>query len=79
MIDIIDIVVDISYHNGDIDLAAARNAGIVAAFHKATQGAGYADPLYATNRATAQAAGILWGAYHFGTDGDGVQQADFFL
>ena len=31
------------------------------------------------NRAQAQTAGLLWGAYHFGVGADGVKQVDFFL
>jgi lysozyme len=35
--------------------------------------------MYTVNRAQAQAAGLLWGAYHFGVGADGVEQADHFL
>lgn len=74
-----NIVVDLSHHNGDVDLAKARNAGIVGILHKASQGETFADAAYAGNRRKAADAGLLWGAYHFGTGGDGVTQADFFL
>ena len=37
------------------------------------------DPLYEANRSKARAAGLLWGAYHFGTGGDGIVQAEHFL
>ena len=37
------------------------------------------DSRYETNRQQAQAAGLLWGAYHFGTKANGAAQADFFL
>ena len=72
-------VVDLSHHNGDVDLVAAKRDGILGVIHKASQGLAYADPAYGTNRAQAQAAGLLWGAYHFGTGGDGVAQAEHFL
>jgi len=72
-------VVDLSHHNSNVDFTALRNAGILGVIHKATQGIGYADPTYADHRAAALRAGLLWGAYHFGTDGDGVQQAVDFL
>lgn len=75
----INVVVDISHHNGNINLAQAQQAGIVGVIHKATQGTGMVDNMYQQNRQQAQAAGLLWGAYHFGSAGDGVQQADFFL
>lgn len=72
-------VIDISHHNGKVDFAKAAKAGITGVFHKATQGTGYTDPTYAANRAAAKAAGINWGAYHFGTGSDGVEQAEYFL
>jgi lysozyme len=75
----INVVVDISHHNGNINLAQAKQAGIVGVIHKATQGTGMVDNMYQRNRQQAQAAGLLWGAYHFGSAGDGAQQADFFL
>jgi len=72
-------VVDLSHHNGAVDLQAAAADGIVGVIHKASQGTGYQDPLFAENRAKALAAGLHWGAYHFGTGGDGVAQAEHFL
>lgn len=77
----VNVVVDLSHHNGSgVDLqTAATDGGIVGVIHKATQGLTFTDPLYADNRAKAEDAGLLWGAYHFGTASDGVQQAEFFL
>ena len=75
----INVVVDISHHNGNVDLNQAQQAGLVGVIHKATQGTGMTDNMYLTNRQKAQAAGLLWGAYHFGTNADGAAQADFFL
>ena len=78
--DPLNVVVDLSHHNGNVDLTtAATTGGIVGVIHKATQGLSFTDPLYATNQAKASTAGLLWGAYHFGTASDGVQQAEFFL
>jgi lysozyme len=75
----INVVVDISHHNGNVDLTKAQAAGIVGVIHKATQGTTMFDNMYQQNRQKAQAAGLLWGAYHFGSQGDGAAQADFFL
>ncbi|HYL58078.1 MAG TPA: glycoside hydrolase family 25 protein [Candidatus Acidoferrales bacterium] len=72
-------VVDLSHHNGDVDLAAASSDGIVGAIHKATQGTAFTDPTYDVNRQKAADAGLRWGAYHFGTGADGVSQAELFL
>jgi lysozyme len=74
-----NVVVDLSHFNQSPDFVAAQKAGIVGAIHKATQGVTYLDPTYVEHRKAAAAAGILWGAYHFGTGSDGVQQAAFFL
>jgi lysozyme len=75
----INVVADISHHNGNVNLAQAQQAGLVGVIHKATQGTGMVDDMYNQNRQNAQAAGLLWGAYHFGSAGDGAAQADYFL
>jgi lysozyme len=70
-------IMDIS-HNNDIDLSSAQSAGIVAVIHKATEGATFQDPMYATRQAEAKQLGLLWGAYHFGTAADVSQQLQNF-
>lgn len=72
-------IVDISHYNLNVDFAGLKNAGIIGVVHKATQGLGPPDPTYNSHRQAALQAGLLWGAYHFGTDSDGVQQAENFL
>ena len=73
-------VIDISHHNGKaLDFAGARSGGIVGVIHKASQGSGWRDPMFVANRARAREAGLLWGAYHFGTASDGRKQAANFL
>ena len=72
-------VIDLSHHNGAVDLNAAKGDGVLGIIQKATQGTGYTDPTYTVNREMALSAGLLWGAYHFGTGNDGVEQADYFL
>jgi lysozyme len=72
-------VIDISHHNGTLDLSVAQNAGIVGIIQKATQGTTFADPTYQANYGQAQRLGLLWGAYHFGNGDDGVTQAEFLL
>jgi lysozyme len=79
MAETINVVVDISHHNGNVDLTKAKADGIVGVIHKASQGTSMGDNKYQTNRDKANTAGLLWGAYHFGTKGDGKAQADFFL
>jgi lysozyme len=74
-----DSVIDLSHFNGNPDFTAVKSAGILGVIHKATQGADYQDPLYDSNRSQAQAAGLLWGAYHFGTSDDPGAQVNNFL
>jgi lysozyme len=73
-------VIDISHHNGkSLDFRLARADGIRGVIHKASQGIGARDPMYGSNRKEALEAGLMWGAYHFGTGSDAVRQADEFL
>ena len=77
----INSVIDISHHQGpNIDFGKVKAAGVVGVIHKATGGTNYQDPMYAGNRQSALAAGLLWGAYHWGTgDASGADQAQYFL
>ncbi|OLB39866.1 MAG: hypothetical protein AUH11_03155 [Acidobacteria bacterium 13_2_20CM_57_17] len=69
-----------SHHNQNLDFQQIQSQrGILGVIHKATQGVRFRDPAYENNRANALSARLLWGAYHFGTGSDGVQQAEFFL
>ncbi|MCU1226408.1 MAG: glycoside hydrolase family 25 [Edaphobacter sp.] len=72
-------IIDISHCNGSVDLSHAVANGIFGVIHKATQGCLFRDPAYLLTRPKAKAAGLLWGAYHFGTDEDGETQAKHFL
>jgi lysozyme len=75
----IPMVIDLSHHNGATDFAKARAAGLVAVIHKATQGASYVDPQYATRRKAALQAGLVWGAYHFCTNASVDAQVSNFV
>jgi lysozyme len=72
-------IVDLSHHNASPNFVQAFAGGITGVLHKATEGLGFVDPEYAARRGPAQAAGLMWGAYHFGTGDDPVAQADHFL
>jgi len=74
-----NVIVDLSHNNQNVDLSRVQAAGILGIIHKATQGSGFTDPAFATRRQAARNAGLLWGAYHFGTAADAVAQAQFFL
>jgi GH25 family lysozyme M1 (1,4-beta-N-acetylmuramidase) len=57
--------IDVSHHQDVIDWAQVAASGQRFVFAKASEGTGFVDPMYATNRAGATAAGLAFGAYHF--------------
>ncbi|MCA0303107.1 MAG: glycoside hydrolase family 25 protein [Proteobacteria bacterium] len=76
----LDAVIDISHGVAVSDWSAIRRSGILGLIHKATEGGDWIDPSYAQRRPQAEAAGLLWGAYHFGTrQYSGRKQAESFL
>jgi len=77
--DLLNVVVDLSHHNQTVDLKKAKQDGILGVIHKATEGTNYTDPTYQERRKLAMEAGLMWGAYHFGSGGDGNAQAEYFL
>jgi lysozyme len=75
-----NLVIDISHHNaGSLDFSAAKNGGVVGVIAKATQGSGFKDPAYGSRKTAAVKAGLMWGAYHFGTAADVDSQLSNFL
>ena len=73
-------MIDISRSVTVSDFRLVRASNILAVIHKASEGDDYADTACAERRPQAEAAGLLWGTYHFGTgDSSGAQQAAFFL
>src|SRR5262245_49538530 len=76
----LDAVIDIS-HNVTVPVfTAIRRSNILAVLHKATEGGDWVDPSYGVRQSQAEQAGLLWGAYHFGTrQYSGADQAMAFL
>lgn len=77
-------VLDVSHHNTVRDwvaLAAIQPDGtqVLGVIHKFDQGLGYDDPTYVAHRDGARAAGLLWGAYDFGTGENPTAQATAFV
>jgi len=70
---------DLSHYEWPADLSALADAGCVGVIWKATEGTGYQDPTYHDARAAAYAAGLLWGAYHFGDASEVNKQVNNFL
>ncbi|MCW5736968.1 MAG: glycoside hydrolase family 25 protein [Enhydrobacter sp.] len=76
----LDAVIDLSAHNSVSSFQLVRASNILGVIHKASEGDFYADPRCPERRSQAEAAGLLWGTYHFGKgDSSGEQQAAFFL
>jgi GH25 family lysozyme M1 (1,4-beta-N-acetylmuramidase) len=75
--------IDVSHHQDTIDWIQVAGSGQRFAFLKATEGRTFVDPEYATNRAGAEAVGMVVGAYHFAQPDDGpndaVIEADHFV
>ena len=67
--------IDVSPWQNTIDWYQVAASGTRFAFVKATDGRTYVDPMYATNRAGAAAAGIAFGAYHFARPDHGANDA----
>lgn len=68
--------IDVSSHNGFMNLEAAREEGIDFVFIKASEGGDFRDPNFRLNYAKARHAGMKIGAYHFFRfDVDGISQA----
>jgi GH25 family lysozyme M1 (1,4-beta-N-acetylmuramidase) len=80
--------IDVSNWNGTIKWAKVAGAGYSFAFGKATEGTSYNDATYTTNRNGSEAAGLVFGAYHFARPAGGglasatvsaISQANHFL
>ena len=72
-------VIDLSHHNVVTSFPDARSAGIAGVIHKATEGRTFVDSDYHARKKLALDAGLLWGAYHFGTNSDVAPQVEHFL
>ncbi|HEY0302676.1 MAG TPA: glycoside hydrolase family 25 protein, partial [Rhizomicrobium sp.] len=75
----VPVVVDIYHGNAVTSFAQAKAAGLRGVIHKASTGQSGSDPAYAQRRAAAAAAGLLWGAYHWGTAAPADKQVENFL
>ena len=74
------ICVDLSHNNAEpIDFDAMYADGIRLVIHKATQGADFVDPTYASRRKRALDAGMLWEAYHFADASPPRAQSNNFM
>ena len=74
---------DVSHWQNTIDWLAVAASGRTFTYIKASEDVDFVDNMYATNRAAANAAGLVAGAYHFAqpdaTVGDAQAEADHFV
>ncbi|WP_183035957.1 glycoside hydrolase family 25 protein [Cupriavidus sp. UME77] len=74
----IDCIIDL-YHGDIISLSKAKEAGILAVIHKASEGATVQDSYYALRRHEAIGLNLLWGAYHYASGMPPDKQVNNFL
>lgn len=78
-----DCVVDFSHAQGFTNhveaLTAAKASGVVMLIHKASQGSGFVDPMFAPRRAACAQIALLFSAYHFCDGSSPTAQAAHFL
>ncbi len=73
-------IIDISHIQTRCDLKAAKEGGISAVLHKASEGKDWSDTLFSARVTEARKLELNVGAYHFGTNSaPGNKQADWFL
>ncbi len=74
---------DVSHWQNAIDWLAVAGSGKTFAYIKASEDIDFVDQNYAANRASANAAGLVIGAYHFAqpdaSAGDAAAEADHFV
>jgi GH25 family lysozyme M1 (1,4-beta-N-acetylmuramidase) len=75
--------IDVSHWQNAIDWLAVAASGKTFSYIKASEDIDFVDQNYATNRAAANAAGLVVGAYHFAqpdaSAGDAAAEADHFV
>jgi len=75
----VPLVVDIYHGDGVNSFDQAFAGGLRGVIHKATTGKSGSDDAYAQRRELAKRAGLLWGAYHWGTAAPISDQVNNFL
>ena len=72
--------VDVSRHQGRVDMGTLARQGVRFAWIKATEGMTYTDERFRENRESAEKAGVVWGAYHFFSfETPGERQAEHYI
>lgn len=72
-------VIDASVHNNIEDFFAVKNYGIKGIIHKASEGTGFVDRMFAKRKPLIERAGMLVGSYHFLNRSPPDQQAKHYI
>lgn len=72
-------IIDASHWQRDISWPEVAKFGVIGCIHKYSQGEGFHDPAYEARALAARMEGLLWGRYHYGTNGDVHKQVANFL
>lgn len=75
----LNVTIDISRWQPNVDFARVKADGIQAVIIKATEGMNYVDPMFHKHHRGAKNVNMKIGVYHFGTASDPIGQADDFL
>ncbi len=75
---LINSIIDLSHHH-NIKAQMAKDAGVIAIIHKATEGLTFHDKKYHAVKAEAKAIGLLWGSYHFSNNSSVSEQVKNYL
>lgn len=71
--------IDISNHQGVMDLDRVKSEGFDFIWCKVSEGANYRDPFWPANRDNAKKAGLILAGYHYIRTGDPLAQARTFV
>ncbi len=75
--------IDVSHHDGVINWGRVASSGKTFAYIKASEGTDFVDPMWVTNRARAERAGLRVGAFHYANPnasaGEAAAEADHFV
>jgi GH25 family lysozyme M1 (1,4-beta-N-acetylmuramidase) len=72
-------VIDLYHYDAVSSFAEAKVAGVLGVIHKSSTGQSGRDDQYEHRREHAMEAGMLWGAYHWGTAAPAAAQVENFL
>lgn len=75
---LINSIIDLSNHR-IISPKAAKESGVIAIIHKATEGGDFRDKTYPKAKIEAKQLGLLWGSYHFSNNTTVSKQVNNYL